>query len=262
MRTQQPDDERNPIEDEKYDITDPFRYFRVGEENIGTQDLVNSELLSVLPGQHYSLNGKTLRLEFESNNEVQGSISISLQVDASPGCGGIVWPAGQILSSYLIKRGSELLQGRRVVELGSGTGLVGLIAAKLGAGRVWITDQAPLLDIMQQNLSLNSLQRNCIAAELDWGTSVPASLPLPDVILAADCVYFEPAFPLLVQTLDALATERTQIFFCYKKRVRTADKRFFGILRKKFTWQEVTDDPNRNMYNRENITLIKLSKVV
>lgn len=90
---------------------------------------------------------------------------------------------------------------------------------------------------MQQNLSMNSLQCNCVVAELDWsvlhslphtesmirnccrGMSIPAAIPSPDVILAADCVYFEPAFPLLVQTLDALATEKTQVFFCYKKRV-------------------------------------------
>ncbi|KAJ3936938.1 MAG: putative methyltransferase-domain-containing protein [Lentinula lateritia] len=251
---------RNPIDDERYYIEEPFRYFRVGEENVGTRDLANTELLSVLPGQHYSMTEKTLRLEFSGNDEkAKAMISISIRVDASPGCGGIVWPAGQILSNYLINKGSNFLQGKCVVELGSGTGLVGLIAAKLGASKVWITDQAPLLDIMQQNLSMNSLQCNCVVAELDWGTSIPAAIPSPDVILAADCVYFEPAFPLLVQTLDALATERTQVFFCYKKR---ADKRFFGLLKKKFTWAEIMDDPNRNIYNRESITLIKLSKIV
>ncbi|KAJ4472180.1 putative methyltransferase-domain-containing protein [Lentinula aciculospora] len=262
MQTQQPD-ERNPIDDERYAIEEPFRYFRVGEENAGTQDLANTELLSVLPGHHYSINEKILRLEFhnfQDNNRLgQEPISINLRVDASPGCGGIVWPAGQILSNYLIRKGSKFLQGKRIVELGSGTGLVGLIAAKLGGSRVWITDQAPLLDIMQQNLSMNRLQHNCAVAELDWGTSIPATIPLPDVILAADCVYFEPAFPLLVRTLDALATENTQILFCYKKR---ADKRFFGVLKKRFTWAEVMDDPNRDIYSRESITLIKLSKIV
>jgi len=147
-----------------------------------------------------------------------------------------------------------------VVELGSGTGLVGLIAAKLGASKVWITDQQPLLGIMQQNLSMNSLQYNCVVTELDWGTSIPTTIPPPDVILAADCVYFEPAFPLLVNTLDALATAGTLILFCYKKR-RKADKRFFGMLKKKFAWEEVMDDPNRNIYTRESITLMKLSKL-
>ncbi|KIK65598.1 hypothetical protein GYMLUDRAFT_978907 [Collybiopsis luxurians FD-317 M1] len=258
MPTPQSDEERNPVDDEKYELDEPFRYFRVGEEQLGTQDLARTELLSVLPGQSYSINDKTLRLDFESQH--QGTVSITLQVDASPGCGGVVWPAGQILSSYLIRRGSEFLQGRRVVELGSGTGLVGLIAASLGASKVWITDQVPLLDIMRQNLAMNSLQ-NCTVAELDWGSSIPTAIPQPDIILAADCVYFEPSFPLLVQTLDALSTQETTILFCYKKR-RKADKRFFGMLKKKFTWQEVVDDPNRIIYGRESITLIRLSKLM
>lgn len=42
-----------------------------------------------------------------------------------------------------------------------------------------------------------------------------------DLILAADCVYFEPSFPLLVQTLvdlTTLANENCDILFCYKQR--------------------------------------------
>jgi hypothetical protein len=41
----------------------------------------------------------------------------------------------------------------------------------------------------------------------------------PDLILAADCVYYEPTFPLLVQTLsDLVNDEKTEVLFCYKKR--------------------------------------------
>jgi hypothetical protein len=46
----------------------------------------------------------------------------------------------QVLSSYLAQRGRSALQGKTIVELGSGTGLVGLVAGILGA-KVWITDQ-------------------------------------------------------------------------------------------------------------------------
>jgi len=44
-------------------------------------------------------------------------------------------------------------------------------------------------------------------------------MSIPDLILAADCVYYEPAFPLLVQTLSELAIDdKTEVLFCYKKR--------------------------------------------
>ena len=45
----------------------------------------------------------------------------------------------QVLSRYIARRRS--LKGKVVLELGSGTGLVGLIAGHLG-GNVCITDQA------------------------------------------------------------------------------------------------------------------------
>ncbi|THV05435.1 S-adenosyl-L-methionine-dependent methyltransferase [Dendrothele bispora CBS 962.96] len=265
MNAQHPDGaDQDGTDEERLDIIDPLRHLRMvnGQENTGTEDLASSELLAVLPDQKYSIHNKTLQLTYlqEQNNDSSEAISVTLTVDASPGCGGVVWPAGQILSSYLVLKGHAYLKGKNVLELGSGTGLVGLVAAKLGAKSVWITDQKPLLDIMQQNVSINQLNSSCIVAELDWGTAVSASIPRPDIILAADCVYFEPAFPLLVQTLSDLVGDNTDVLFCYKKR-RKADRRFFAMLKKKFTWTQVEDDPNRMIYNREAITLIRLSKL-
>lgn len=48
----------------------------------------------------------------------------------------------KILSNYIVKRGLASLQDKTILELGSGTGLVGLVAGKLGVQNVWITDQA------------------------------------------------------------------------------------------------------------------------
>jgi protein N-lysine methyltransferase METTL21A len=50
--------------------------------------------------------------------------------------------SAQVLSAYICRRGS--LKGKNVLEIGSGTGLVGLAAGVLGA-TVWITDQAYVL---------------------------------------------------------------------------------------------------------------------
>ena len=61
----------------------------------------------------------------------------------------------QVLARYIARRGLGSLAGRNVLELGSGTGLVGLVAAHLGA-RVWITDQAcvpVLLASLHQSIS-------------------------------------------------------------------------------------------------------------
>jgi len=101
---------------------------------------------------------------------------------------------------------------------------------------------------MRTNVSLNAL-KNVEVAKLDWfvslvylflwrhltpmfilrGTELPDNIPREsDLILAADCVYFEPAFPLLVSTLCALAgsNKTPEILFCYKKRRKASQGAF------------------------------------
>ena len=53
-----------------------------------------SELLDVLPQQSHSIRDGILTLSFV--NDPHNPLSISLAVDASPGCGGLAWPAGQV----------------------------------------------------------------------------------------------------------------------------------------------------------------------
>ncbi|KAJ7499226.1 putative methyltransferase-domain-containing protein [Mycena latifolia] len=222
------------------DERDPLNYLMQSEE-------------SIVPNQPPSVrHGEMLKLSFDT-------INVDLVLDAAPGCGGVAWPAGEVLARYLVKQGPNSLQGKNVLELGSGTGLVGLVAAMLG-GSVCLTDQAPLLNIMRENVAINKLSARCAVAELNWGEPIPADIPRPDVILAADCVYFEPAFPLLVQTLCDLVRPDTQVLFAYKKR-RKADKRFFALLKKKFQWSDVADDPARSIYSRESISLLRLCKL-
>lgn len=46
------------------------------------------------------------------------------------------------------------MQGRTVLELGSGTGVVGIVAAALGAKRVLLTDFPHLLPHIQRNIEV------------------------------------------------------------------------------------------------------------
>ncbi|KAH9853831.1 putative methyltransferase-domain-containing protein [Lenzites betulinus] len=236
--------------EEHLDELDPLRHLR---EDAGSDD---DGAGTIVPVQPPSIRNQTIELVFPAAHDI-AEVAIKLAVDASPGCGGIAWPAGEVLSSYIARQVS--LRDKRVLELGSGTGLVGLVAGKLGA-RVCITDQAPLLGIMKQNVSLNQLESYVSVAELNWGEPLPLDLPKPDLILAADCVYFEPAFPLLVQTLADLVHDGSpEVLFCYKKR-RKADKRFFTFLKKEFTWEEVLNDPQREAYSRDAISLLRLHR--
>jgi protein N-lysine methyltransferase METTL21A len=87
-----------------------------------------------------------------------------------------------------------------------------------------------MVNIMSANIDLNCTVSRIEACELDWyyyphfqannrAGPVPEHLISPDIILAADCVYFEPAFPLLQETLRKLTDRRSvEVYMAYKKR--------------------------------------------
>jgi len=147
---------------EALDSTDPLRHLMAVSSyptSSGDSDIQSNVI--VIPAQRPSVADQTIQLDFPRSEG--GTISIHLDIDSSPGCGGIAWPAGmvrlittkvqgllhnvnlsrlhKVLAAYLVQLGPQYLQGKNILELGSGTGLVGLIAGALGGGRIWITDQ-------------------------------------------------------------------------------------------------------------------------
>lgn len=91
---------------EQLDGKDPLRHLRdngdlegvISSEGLARASSSISELLTVLPQQSHSVEDGLLKLTFAHNWEsIPKPLSISLVVDASPGCGGLAWPAGQVL---------------------------------------------------------------------------------------------------------------------------------------------------------------------
>lgn len=182
---------------------------------------------------------------------------LKLHEDLKNGCGGQLWPAGMVLGNYMLKMHRDNLAGKEILELGAGGGLVGLAVA-IGCKTdttLHITDQEPMFELMKQNIALNNLKSRVKASIYDWGRPTPSQLPThPDIILAADCVYFEPAFPLLQHTLRDLIGKNTVCYFCFKRR-RRADLTFMKTARKLFNVEEVDDDPDKDVWTREKLFL-------
>jgi hypothetical protein len=88
--------------DEQLDIQDPLRHYMQPLDDTGATDPSESqdlslELLSVLPHQQHSVHDEILKLSFiNSQDNLQPPVTVTLSIDAAPGCGGVAWPAGQV----------------------------------------------------------------------------------------------------------------------------------------------------------------------
>lgn len=78
---------------------------------------------------------------------------------------------------YLIENPTIVI-GKHVCELGAGTGLVGLVAAALGATDVRLTDVPPIVSLLEKNIQYAASQhcrlktmveqKRLVCSEYDW----------------------------------------------------------------------------------------------
>ncbi|KAL8394922.1 hypothetical protein RB595_002746 [Gaeumannomyces hyphopodioides] len=201
------------------------------------------------------------------------SAPLRLHEDLSSGCGGQLWPAGMVLATHMLRYHRDRLADARMaagraracrLELGAGGGLVSLAVARGCQDiktQILVTDQEEMFSLMEHNIRLNGVEDRAKAMLLNWGEELPQEVveSRPNVILAADCVYFEPAFPLLQKTMAdllMLCPEAT-IYFCFKKR-RRADMQFLKKAQKLFSVVEVADQA-RPVFSREGLFLYAIS---
>jgi predicted nicotinamide N-methyase len=89
------------------------------------------------------------------------------------------WGSGQALARYILDQ-PERVAGKQVVDLGTGSGIVALAAARAGAERVIALDRDPLSRrAAELNAELNDLQ-------IETAAEAPKSW---DLLLAADVLY-------------------------------------------------------------------------
>lgn len=99
------------------------------------------------------------------------------------------WEAALHLCSFLCsKEGQGIVRGRRVLELGAGTGIVSILCAKYLEAHVLATDGSiDVIRALEKNGALNETTIEC--RTLRWGDELDAKeYPQADVLLGADIV--------------------------------------------------------------------------
>jgi predicted nicotinamide N-methyase len=108
------------------------------------------------------------------------------------------WAGGQALARYILDH-PETVAGKRVLDIGSGSGLVAIAAARAGAASILAADiDAFSIAAIRLNAAANSAtiavtQDDLIGAEGDW-----------DVILVGDLFYERPLAERLLAWLKTL----------------------------------------------------------
>ena len=126
---------------------------------------------------------------------------------------GLKIHAGAHVAIRFIRTLKGLLNERRVVELGTGIGIVGLsVARTCNAASLVLTDGNPnAIAITNKNIFSTGLQDQIHAVELSWGHVSPdfrCGLHETDVVLGCELMYYKTDVRSLVETVsDLLASD-------------------------------------------------------
>ncbi len=114
----------------------------------------------------------------------------ALQLMENPYYWAFCWASGQVLAQYIYSN-PELVQGKRVVDFGCGSGVVAIAAKKAGAEEVVACDIDPLAQLAaQENAQLNNVEL-IISDDFDH---IQGHI---DIIIVADVLYDRENLPWL-----------------------------------------------------------------
>ena len=103
-----------------------------------------------------------------------------------------VWPAGLGLAAYIIRRFGEAgLRGYRVLDLGCGVGLIGIVCRQLGARVTFLDRERMALAAVRRNCRLNGLGKaQTIVGDWNHGGQRLRRAAY-DMVVGGDVVYDE-----------------------------------------------------------------------
>ncbi|KAL4655582.1 protein-lysine methyltransferase METTL21B [Arapaima gigas] len=178
-------------------------------------------------------------------------LKINQMFGANLGVAAPVWDAAVCLCRYMDEAPLDV-GGKRVIELGAGTGIVGILAARLGAN-VTLTDLPHAITQLENNVAANR-------PPVGWPSVSPSVLPLSwgldhgqfptdwDLVLGADIVYLSETYTLLLDTLTHLCKDGAAVYLSSKMRAEHGTPDFYeNVLPQRFDCQVLRCDVQQNI---------------
>ncbi|GME91626.1 hypothetical protein B5S29_g583 [[Candida] boidinii] len=192
-----------------------------------------SELLSIKPlnATDYDIISYSINTDYKTGLDQRILMRETPNVISGLGTTGLrTWEASIYLSYYLLEQINlnnnkiiEIFKDKNILELGTGTGLVGMSVYKYLNDyfkKLYLTDgDSSLIDKLQFNLNLNSIisgndksyEDKLKCSSLWWGQD---NLPSSDIntLLAADVTYDSDVIPSLVKTIkDSMVGDKSNV---------------------------------------------------
>jgi len=198
---------------------------------------------------------RTLKLK-----SIGKSVFIDADSSLSNEAGVVVWDAALLFCKLLDRCGCDFSatfwKEKRVLELGSGTGAVGISVASLFGSSVTVSDLPALLPLLQHNVRLNNVENIVRVSECRWGSSQANLLDSPsyDIVILCDCVYLADSLELLVQTIvQRTTTIGSVVLFVNERRDDALENRFLNLLQEngRFKREPISIDQLPSKYRQD-----------
>ena len=195
----------------------------------------------------------------------------AIQRDSLDGKTGLsTWDASICLAQFLSlpKSRQGILKGKHILELGAGTGVVGISSACLGVSSVQLTDLSYALDNLRRNVELNANANNLLnmdivsVRELDWNnpdTYSSISTGPVDVIFASDVAWLEHLVTPLANTITSLIRSTGAVMYLsHQTRSTGVDDALFGALAE-LSIEEIPQSEYHPEYSSDKIKIFRLA---
>ena len=142
--------------------------------------------------------------------------------------GSHIYDSALVMLSYLSLHLSSIIipKDGYILELGSGTGVIGICMADLVtsiSNKILLTDKCTQLDLIDDNITRNNATR-CSVVELDWSSTqhiqeLLAKSSFPSVIIASDVLYAKDHIDSFFQCVAKLHDNDTAVLIAQKLRL-------------------------------------------
>lgn len=218
------------------------RAFRCVANAHATNTLFGGEAAAAASGNQKS-GGSMRRAGFDSVRALQANHTVHLKSgdticvkqNSDHEClGAVVWDAALLLCRAM-DSGLVDVRGKNILELGSGTGIVGIVAGCLGARECLLTDRLPMIPLLQENISsaMSTASVKCKnvpklrAGVLEWDQAEKGNIIPCDIILCSDVLYDESNYASLLRCMRSSVSADGFIVIAYKQRFPSIERVFF-----------------------------------